>query len=354
MRWCLSLLVLVAACGVPVMGDPCMLGEAELCLCATGSVGVRTCTQAGRFGRCFCEMGDGGASTDSSPDGTSDAALVMSDASPDAGASDAAVLPEAAGPDSARPEPPPDTGSSCDLLACADTDPCSDDLCEGGRCVHRPNTGARCSAGSLSGTCMRGMCCTGCLDTSGACGAGTSAAQCGSGGQACMACADDGNPCTAPAQCTGGRCMSSNLPDGTACPGGTCAAGRCNTCGAPGQVCCPGTPRTCNAGAVCNSGLRCEACGARNQLCCGGTTCNDVGDACSSGSCAPCGGFGQVCCARFSCRGEYGSTCRGTVCSCGGRCEYACTSGAPYLCAPGYSYNPTTRRCNPPSPDFCS
>jgi hypothetical protein len=142
---------------------------------------------------------------------------------------------------------------------------------------------------------------------------------------------DDGNECTADS-CTADPsdntaiCETPNLPDGTACDGGSavCAAGQCGVCGDgtvdPGEECDPPDGVFCDAqcqaidpcavAGVCDDGNECTAdsCTADpsdNTATCenpnlpDGTACNGGNGECADGQCVVCGdgaiGPGEEC-----------------------------------------------------------
>ncbi len=113
-------------------------------------------------------------------------------------------------------------GSACS----SDGNPCTNDVCQNGQCVHLPNTGA--------------------------------------------ACADDGNTCTNDV-CANGTCTHPVKQDGDACPDGACCDGQCvdtqtdeSHCGVCDLVCAAGT--SCCAGKCVNltsDKRNCGTCGKR-------------------------------------------------------------------------------------------
>jgi hypothetical protein len=146
---------------------------------------------------------------------------------------------------------------------CADSEPCTDDLCSGTACLHQPRSGGTCDDGDLctSGdTCVAGTC------------LGSTAVNC-----------DDGSVCTADSCVPAAGCLhapvSGSCDDGDACTtGDACSGGTC-----------VGTPINCNdsnpctddacSGGVCTHGFNTAPCGS-------GNACTGIG-ACSGGACLP-------------------------------------------------------------------
>lgn len=92
---------------------------------------------------------------------------------------------------------------------CDDGNECTEDTCTDSSCVHEPRDGATCTA-TLPGVCVGDQCCTGCIDATGACQAGTSVSSCGVLGRLCMNC-DDGDSCTIDI-CMGDECGHMRIP----------------------------------------------------------------------------------------------------------------------------------------------
>jgi hypothetical protein len=198
----------------------------------------------------------------------------------------------------------------------SDDNPCTEDFCQGGSCMHRPLADR---TGCTGGLCVGGTCCTGCLDGQGRCQPGDVAAGCGTGARDCAVC-DDQEVCTQD-RCEAGACKTQPL-SGNMCPTGVCVMGSCH-CGGAGEVCCAGG--TCAGGMPCVNNT-CGACGGMGQSCCSSNMCGP-GLLCGSGQCSPCGDVGQPCCADGGCRtGVCGATNR--ICqACGGRGQPCCLVG---------------------------
>ena len=156
----------------------------------------------------------------------------------------------------------------------------STQTCVKGACVD----GATCSAD----TCPNG-CCAGTT-----CRTDSEDNACGTGGQACVACASgercvDGacaspcSPSTCPSGCCDGNvCRAGSAAD--ACGGGGAVCGRCQateTCDQ--QVCtqCSG----CISNGTCKAGTSYRACGSGGSAC---SICTDETPICSSGTCVEC------------------------------------------------------------------
>ena len=235
--------------------------------------------------------------------------------------------------------------------------PCITDLCTPSGCTHTNNNNACTDGGGAPGLCSNGACCSGCVDSSGACQA-IDATHCGTVGGQCLAqSCSSGNSCTSATCISSGpgapMCNARQLPDGSSCVDGSlqgiCESGACchgcvagnscvplsgesaAACGSSGASCsaCP-DPGGCKL-ATCSAG----SCGATNKV--DGSVC--TGGTCQSGACVPsscatsCGG---VCCAP-------GEGCTNNVCTCKpAPCNGAhgcCTSASPSRCV---AASPTT------------
>lgn len=193
---------------------------------------------------------------------------------------------------------------------CDDGNECTDDSCSDGTCTISDRTGT-CESGA--GTCVSGMCCTGCVQ-SGTCEPGTSASACGTGGGACLSCTGETGICDG-GSCVGctdaSHCDDSNECTDDSCDGGTCTnTPRTGTCmdGSGvclGTTCCTG----CNDGGTCRPGDTDSLCGAGGGPCasCAG------GASCSSGVCR-CGSGGGA----TECTSDQGDSCTGNICRCAG------------------------------------
>src|ERR1041385_1048385 len=85
-------------------------------------------------------------------------------------------------PDASPDASPPDAGCFC----ADDGNPCTEEVCSGGACVHRV---AADQTPCPDGLCYTGACCRGCWDGT-SCRQGTALATCGVGGAACANCDD--------------------------------------------------------------------------------------------------------------------------------------------------------------------
>lgn len=162
---------------------------------------------------------------------------------------------------------------SADGAACLDdSDPCTDDVCQAGACVHPPKAGTCADAGTsgpdasapkpdasapgldAGSTCFAGAACTS-LD-----GCKTGTIDCGTGRAVCL--------------------QLQNRANGAACSGGVCNGGVCDACSA-GQSCT--SIDGCKAGTIsCSSGQAvCSRLANQND----GTPC--AGGTCSGGLCHP-------------------------------------------------------------------
>ena len=253
-------------------------------------------------------------------------------------------------------------GGSCG--SCADGNPCTADLCDGGACTHQAlpvtcDDGNPCSTAS---TCQDGACV----------------------GTVWVSCAADG-PCAAGGACdpATGACVDAPAPDGlpcddgdpctvgTTCQGGACAGGAPKACPAPGP-CTP--PGTCSA----TSGQCAYAPLADGAPCDDGDACT-TGESCQGGVCT--GGSAPACPPADGC--HIGDACdpltgacttaplpNGTPCDDGDPCTVsdvcvagACHPGAPVQCPPADGCHvlgvcdPATGACTPqpaPSGVACS
>jgi hypothetical protein len=211
---------------------------------------------------------------------------------------------------------PTDGGDGGTCSGCDDGDPCTDDLCPEGDCLHVP-----------------------------------------------MMC-DDGDPCTDDAcDPVRGACRPQARPDGSECPDGQCCAGVCTAtasdvshCGGCGVRCdvnedCAAGRCECLPGfADCDeqAATGCEADTGRDPLHCGGCDrpCTGGTPACLGGSCGACAGAGD-CPAALPCeqpprcvsdRCEYDL--RAGFCRIAGVCY---TGGASHPTNPCLLCDPTTR-----------
>gem|GEM_PF-5225515 len=171
--------------------------------------------------------------------------------------------------------------------ACTDDgNPCTDDVCAAGSCVHNSDDTNTCTDGvnctndaCVGGTCMgtpidcsslNGECVVGvCNENNGTC-----EAQAANEGGACTS---DGNPCTDDV-CVAGACAHNNddtnvCNDGDACTSDACVAGGC-----------AGTPITCNDNNACTDDSCNPSSGCVFTDISG--TCDD-GNACTTDSCNP-------------------------------------------------------------------
>ncbi|MFH1532389.1 MAG: carboxypeptidase-like regulatory domain-containing protein [Pseudomonadota bacterium] len=218
--------------------------------------------------------------------------------------------------------------------ACGDGNPCTEDACTGGQCVHTNN----------AKSCDDGNACT----TGDHCAGG----QCNSG--ASLACGD-GNPCTNDSCQPASGCLHAPnvLPcdDGNACTTGDhCAGGQC--AGGPPLTCEDGNPCTDDA---CTIPAGCAF--TPNSLPCDDGNACTVGDHCVGGSCA--GGQGLSCddgnpCTDDACAGNSGCvhTANTVPCDDGDACTGGdvCVAG---LCA-GLDISIACGDGNPCTDDLCA
>jgi hypothetical protein len=271
-------------------------------------------------------MGDAGENGSGNPGvdaagGTIDGMAIGSpdagfdDADGSRGSADGTTSREAGEPDLADiPDVPSGLPDSSEQCACpSDNNPCTEDVCVGGACVHRSVVVETPCAGGL---CAGSVCCAGCI-SNGTCQLGNAVTACGGAGTPCQVC-DDGNSCTRD-RCSGARCFADPLSTGT-CPGGVCSEGMCR-CGHEGEPCC-GTGPACVTPLGCEFGT-CGKCGGQGEPCCNGSTCTSDGDACN----------GREVCVAGQC----------------GRADPV-TCSAPDDCHDPGKCNAATGLCSPPSP----
>ncbi len=207
-------------------------------------------------------------------------------------------------------------------MNCADTNPCTDDVCDPAMgCQNPPNT-APCDDGDL---CTYGDVCSGgtCGGTTVTCNSTDCITRSCNGTATCdqsfrpsgTACTADGNPCTNDRCNASGTCTHPILANGTACgavPEDRCCSGTCvdissdtNNCGgcglscAAGRACesvfltteCPDRPANTTGRCVCNN-ANAECPGT--QICRTFTPHNDRCAPVDAGSCAPGGVFVDV------------------------------------------------------------
>jgi hypothetical protein len=260
-------------------------------------------------------------------------------------------------------------GGNCkDASDCNDSNPCTDDLCEGGKCQVKANTAACddgqkctsgdvCSAGQCSGSATdcddKNLCTTDSCDAAAGCQHSPNSVSCEDGngcsiGDSCAAgtcqpglltTCDDKNPCTSDScDPKTGNCLSVNsadpCSDGDACTSGdVCASGACK----------PGTAKVCNDGKICTDDKCDKASGAcvvtNNTAVCTDNNACTSGDVCAAGACKP--GVAKVCddknaCTTDSCSVATGACVNTPIIGCGGNCKLAsdcddknpCTSDA--------------------------
>ena len=154
------------------------------------------------------------------------------------------------------------------------------------------------------GVCDKSDCGSGCCDESGICQTGTSIGACGTGGNACSACAD-------PASCGGGGirqmcggCDPSRCASGKCAPDGSCQPRPCEASNCPTGCC--DTSGGCQAGTL---DVGCGLAGAACVECVIPDSCGGGGMARVCGSCA----YGQSLCGSTCCQDGQcsGSTCGG-------------------------------------------
>lgn len=199
-------------------------------------------------------------------------------------------------------------------IAGAPGEPCvvcaSGQSCAAGRCTSAP-----------PGSCGPSTCATGCCANN-QCVPGTTAIQCGSGGQPCAV-------CKLPAQCVGQSCGSVQCGP-TTCPTGCCdLEGGCQpgtteaACGGAGAAC-----TVCTGVQVCNKGS-CETPSTSCTAATCPTGCCDKGVCVAAPTAAKCGKGGNPCTACSSSQACVDGKC---VCN-GSSCPDGCCQGD--SCAPG-------------------
>ena len=227
--------------------------------------------------------------------------------------------------------------------SCSDNNPCTNDSCVAGQCVHKNNTAA-CNDGK---PCTQGDVCTAgackwktwksCNDsnvcTDDACNQKTGACESKANNKACS----DGDACTKGDVCASGKCKGGKTS--TCGDGNPCTKDLCNSKGA-----CSNSPiaGACDDGNPCTSGDGCKSgkCQGKAKVCDDGNPCTD--DFCALGGCAgkPNKMFcddGDGCttgdlCAAGKCLGkptvcDDGNPCTNDVCQLGA-CVYAASPGA--------------------------
>jgi hypothetical protein len=157
---------------------------------------------------------------------------------------------------------------------------CGSPDCVAGACMSTPTADGT-SCGGMTGTCLGGQCCSGCVST-GACQPGNQNTLCGSGGNPCSSCG--ALTCGMSAGTSGNHCIGCT----PSCAGKVCGddgcGGSCGTCPA-GRACmngacvCAGTVENTNA--LCSDGI--------DNDCNGLTDCADPG--CASLRCSTAAGF---------------------------------------------------------------
>ncbi len=225
--------------------------------------------------------------------------------------------------------------------------------------------------------CSADSCEDGCC-AQGACVSPTTAAQCGKGGAACVACeatladrcADGscrcggGPACGAGQKCESGKCVCDPATCAGCCEGGACKLNAFPQCGVNGEACkaCDATrtDRCLNGGCGCGplggecaAGQRCNG----GQCVCEGLTCPD--GCCADGRCVPstfaqCGARGVVCvacnpalangCVSGDCRCGAGPACGPNQRCQGGACLPLCQLRTVELRPPPYDFRPAHRR----------
>jgi hypothetical protein len=283
--------------------------------------------------------------------GGGDAAATTDDAAADdatTGGPVAAVCGNGVGEPGELCDPGPASDKPCPktIADCDDKNDCTTDtLVDGGgcqaKCVHAAvNEGSGCSAGT--GTCLGGVCCTGCI-SGGACFAGSSDAQkCGKNGANCFDCSAN----SASATCDSGQCSGC---DATSCTneGRTCGTSSCGfNCGGCADTCATGTlthtacsastkncqpngaPVSCEPYTSCANATTCASTCANDTFCTAANYCNP------SSLCAPRALKGVTCTSGSECLS--GSCVNGVCCtspSCG-TCMACNVAGKAGDCAP--------------------
>ena len=211
-------------------------------------------------------------------------------------------------------------GGSCAPMGCGDGNPCTDDSCGAGGCMHANNTnpctdgsvctvsdrcsGGRCAPGSALG-CSDGNACTddSCNPTSGCVNTNNTAA------------CSDGNACTSGDRCSGGSCSGTTTSCSDSNP---CTDDSCN----PASGCVyTNNAAACSDSDVCTTGDRCSGgtCSGPGML-----SCSD-GNPCTDDSCVPASGCAFP---------NNSATCDdGRQCTTGERCAGgSCAIGPPTVC----------------------
>jgi hypothetical protein len=156
-------------------------------------------------------------------------------------------------------------------IGCDDMNPCTDDTCRAGGCVHTPATGRACSDGSLctsSDACTATGACAGspvtCPEDANPCTTARCAPATGCGFANNTAACDDGNACTSADVCAAGACAGTPIScdDRNACTTDTCSAGTCRFA--------PATGSACDDGNACTASDACDGAG----LCVGRSACD--------------------------------------------------------------------------------
>ena len=213
------------------------------------------------------------------------------------------------------------TGDSCasgkcagTALDCDDVEPCTDDSCKGGGCVHAAKS-ATCTDGdvcTVKDFCLSKSCKSGkaqICDDGTVCTADSCDVVKGCQHAVVVATCDDGNACTVNDACTGGKCggAAKGCDDSNGCTTDGCDAASGCTNVANTATCSDGKPCTvgdkcgggqCLAGAVtaCDDGNGCTAdsCDAAkgcvntaNAVACSDGNACTLGDKCGGGACLP-------------------------------------------------------------------
>ena len=272
-------------------------------------------------------------------------------------------------------------GPSGCLQSCDDGNPCTNDACSVGVCVHSPSrAGTSCADGNAcngaegcdgAGHCQAGtpVVCTA-LDqchTVGVCD--TTTGLCSNPAKPNGTACDDANRCTKTDACTAGVCGGTayTCDDGLSCTADSCNGdGTCTFAVTTGNCLVGGV---CYASATTNPGNQCEQCTPETSNTAWspepvGTACDDgnvctMGDICDGAS--TCGGTAYSCndgltCTADSCNGD--GTCSYTIiagsCAINGTCYAAgttnpanqCQTCAPSLNTTNWTAKPTGTACN--------
>ena len=234
------------------------------------------------------------------------------------------------------------SGDSGSCGACDDGDPCTDDRCEGGKCVHPPTSGA-CDDGNpctLNDVCGAQGCVgvvRSCEDanpcTTDSCDPQTGLCQ----HDAMSAPCSDGNACTTKDACSGGACVGQPLlcDDDNPCTIDSCepdagcvAVGRLGPCD-DGDVCTTGDTckqQKCQGGVevtceqagpceqvVCDPKLGCQKTTLTQGDCDDGSACT-TGDTCVQGQCLGTPSGSCACAVDSDCEAnDDGDPCNGTL-----------------------------------------